>query len=506
MVSYNALIGYTDNCGGTVTAEYQGVTTFGTDCNWTVTYSYSVKDNCGNTLANQTYSHSGKDQTIPVISLNGLATVSICQGATYTDDGATASDNCAGIITASIIPVSNVNTAVPGNYTVTYNVEDPCGNDAVPVIRTVIVMPKPTATISGTTSICFAGSATLSVALTGTGPWTYNWSDDGGTTTHEVTAASSPSTFVVSPSSNKTYTITSVTDATGCVNVGSGQAKVYIGPITTIPSNIVGCPGSQIEVPVTVSDFNNVGAISLTLNYNKSVLTYSNVFINNSGLPLTVDYDESGASGVIIIGGYPTPPSNMGSGTLLTLKFNYLGGTSVLAWNDIYDVNCEYGSGPPDYVKFCDDPASTYYINGSVIPESTLPTITCPANAVVNQHDEKDPFATGYATATDNCAGSVTITYDDNRNGLNLCNATGVILRTWKATDAAGNIATCVQTITVQDVDNPIAICPSDITTTNDLGNCSAVVNYVATATDFGLYQGFENPSWLVVLITISIC
>ncbi|MBK7172621.1 MAG: HYR domain-containing protein [Bacteroidales bacterium] len=129
-----------------------------------------------------------------------------------------------------------------------------------------------------------------------------------------------------------------------------------------------------------------------------------------------------------------------------------------------------------------------------VVVDSEIPAITCPANAVVTQHDEKDPFATGYATATDNCAGSVTITYTDNRDALNLCNATGVISRTWKATDAAGNIATCVQTITVQDIDDPLAICPSDITTSNDPGNCSAVVNFATNATDFGFTRDLKIP------------
>ena len=62
------------------------------------------------------------------------------------------------------------------------------------------------------------------------------------------------------------------------------------------------------------------------------------------------------------------------------------------------------------------------------------------------------PFATGYATAIDNCAGTITISYDDNRAGLNLCNATGVISRTWTATDVSNNNRTCVQTISVQDV------------------------------------------------------
>jgi len=39
----------------------------------------------------------------------------------YVDAGATASDNYDGDITASIVTVNPVNTAVKGTYTVTYN-------------------------------------------------------------------------------------------------------------------------------------------------------------------------------------------------------------------------------------------------------------------------------------------------------------------------------------------------------------------------------------------------
>ena len=61
-------------------------------------------------------------------------------GSTYTDAGATASDNYDGDITSSIVTVNPVDTDVVGQYTVTYNVSDANNNAAVEVTRTVNVV------------------------------------------------------------------------------------------------------------------------------------------------------------------------------------------------------------------------------------------------------------------------------------------------------------------------------------------------------------------------------
>ncbi len=84
------------------------------------------------------------DQTIPVITLIGDATVNLTVGGSYTDAGATAIDNVDGDITAIIVKVSTVNTAVVGSYTVTYNVTDSVLNHATQVTRTVNVEAVPT--------------------------------------------------------------------------------------------------------------------------------------------------------------------------------------------------------------------------------------------------------------------------------------------------------------------------------------------------------------------------
>ncbi len=80
------------------------------------------------------------DTTAPVITLLGNATVDLKVGASYSDAGATASDNQDGNLTGSIVVGGlPINTSVAGTYHVTYNVTDSSSNHATEVTRTVIV-------------------------------------------------------------------------------------------------------------------------------------------------------------------------------------------------------------------------------------------------------------------------------------------------------------------------------------------------------------------------------
>ncbi|MDD2490548.1 MAG: DUF5011 domain-containing protein, partial [Bacilli bacterium] len=78
----------------------------------------------------------------PVITLLGDNPVTIYQGETYVDAGATALDDIDGDITDSIIVNSNIDIHTPGEYTVTYNVNDAVGNEATELIRTVVILQR----------------------------------------------------------------------------------------------------------------------------------------------------------------------------------------------------------------------------------------------------------------------------------------------------------------------------------------------------------------------------
>ena len=82
------------------------------------------------------------DNVAPVINIIGTNPVAIAAGDSYTDAGATANDDLFGNISGSIISTNNVNTAQVGNYTVSYNVSDPAGNEAITVTRDVNVVPR----------------------------------------------------------------------------------------------------------------------------------------------------------------------------------------------------------------------------------------------------------------------------------------------------------------------------------------------------------------------------
>ena len=84
------------------------------------------------------------DAIPPVITLIGSNPITVEVGETYNDPGATANDNLDGDLTSSIVvDTSAVNTAVSGNYSVTYNVSDVAGNAAAQVTRTVHVRRTP---------------------------------------------------------------------------------------------------------------------------------------------------------------------------------------------------------------------------------------------------------------------------------------------------------------------------------------------------------------------------
>ena len=87
-----------------------------------------------------------------------------------------------------------------------------------------------------------------------------------------------------------------------------------------------------IALPISVANFNNVGAISLKIAYDPTVATFNNVTSAVTGVTFTA----SAANGVISIGWFDatgTTPVNIATGTLVTLNFTYISGNSSVAFN-----------------------------------------------------------------------------------------------------------------------------------------------------------------------------
>ena len=79
------------------------------------------------------------DSTAPIITLNGQAIVNVNPYSTYTDAGATATDEVDGDLTSSIVTSGVVNTSIEGDYIITYTVSDTSGNTATTTRQVIVV-------------------------------------------------------------------------------------------------------------------------------------------------------------------------------------------------------------------------------------------------------------------------------------------------------------------------------------------------------------------------------
>lgn len=136
-----------------------------------------------------------------------------------------------------------------------------CNTGAVSGQAIVNQMPMPTASISGTQSLCNGQSGQLTVVLTGTAPWNFVWTD--GTNVNTVMGHTA-SVYIVSvtPTSTRTYTLNSVSDACGTGTVsGSAVLTVVQPPLATLTGTQTICVGSGATLSVVLT---GTGPWSLT--------------------------------------------------------------------------------------------------------------------------------------------------------------------------------------------------------------------------------------------------
>ena len=180
----------------------------------------------------------------------------------------TSIDGSGKTVTASGLTLSGADAA---NYTLS----------STTATTTADIYPLPTATISGTNTICEGDATTITINFTGTQPWSVTYTD--GTTPVTVNnITGSPYTFNVSPGSNTTYTLTDVSDAncTGTDISGSAAITVRPTPTVTISGTTEVCQNSS---PAPVITITNPMALAVTVYYN----------INGSAASIGVNAGES---------------------------------------------------------------------------------------------------------------------------------------------------------------------------------------------------------------------
>ena len=257
--------GTTSHSATSTTASY----TFSVSPSTTTTYTVTALSDAG--CVGQTGDITGSAVVTvnprPTAVVSGSAT--ICNGGsttvsvaltgtgpwnlTYTDG--TTPTSVTGITSSPY--TFNVSPSATTTYTVTAVTDASCTGQAGDITGSAVVTvnPRPTAVVSGSTTICNGGSAMVSVALTGTGPWNLTYTN--GTTSTSVTGITSSYTFSVSPSTTTTYTVTALSDAscTGQAGDITGSATITVNPRPTavVSGNATICNGGSTTVSVALT-------------------------------------------------------------------------------------------------------------------------------------------------------------------------------------------------------------------------------------------------------------
>ena len=191
--------------------------------------------------------------------------------------------------TAGTLLQSNATNYTPSSagtfYAETFDLNNNCINPTrTPV--TLAIIPLPTVTISGSTSICAGNTATIS--FNGTPNTIVNYTVDGGSN-QTLTLNSSGSAFITTPALNSTSTYTLISGTSpalsSCTANLSGAATVSINTISNI--SITGNSLVCLNDPATITLSNGLA----------NALVHYNI---NGGLSQSVPLNSNGTATLLI--------------------------------------------------------------------------------------------------------------------------------------------------------------------------------------------------------------
>ena len=288
------------------------------------------------------------------------------------------------------------------------------------------------------------------------------------------TLAPSSATNAVGTAHTLTATVTSnavpVTGATVNFNVISGPNAGASGSSATDSSGHAGFTYTSNGQPGT-DTIRSVATVSSL----SSTCTATEVWISSGTVPTIMcppkitTNNATGQCGRTVafapsVTGDPAPTvtCQIGSTVITSPHFFPVGATTVTctASNSVSVASCSFTV---------------------TISDTEPPLILCPTNLNVQCDAEVPPPNPALVKATDNCDPAPVVAFvSDAPKGT--CPKT--IVRTYQATDAAGNSAVCTQTITVHDTIAPVISDCANITVAAALGQLGTNVNFTVTATD----------------------
>lgn len=143
------------------------------------------------------------------------------------------------------------------------------------------------------------------------------------------------------------------------------KAHAQNAPVTTAATVTNAVAGQQVVMPVTVTGFANIGAVTLTLDYDYTKLHFVSASVN-PGLAGNISIGDNNlgdGNHRLVLSWFGNSSFLPDGNNLVIYTFTYLSGTATLHWFE-NGPSCEYADA--NAVVLDDSPASTYYIDGLV--------------------------------------------------------------------------------------------------------------------------------------------
>ena len=450
----------TDMCDPNPQILYTDVTTPGTCPEESIiTRTWTAVDSCGN-LATGVQTITIVDDTQPVITCPATITINCDESDLPANTGsATATDNC-----DPNPDVTFVDAVTPGVCTGeevimrTWTAEDNCGNVDV-CTQTIIKIDTTKPVIICPSSIAVSCTASILPAATGTATATDNCTTNPSVTfTDSVEAGTCPQEMTIFRKWNAIDDCSNASQCIQVITVEDNEAPTLTCPVnltvecpadtttgnTGLPGVLDNCgtptfsytdnvtPGScpsEFTVVRTWTAQDECGNVSASCDQTIEVVDNSDpIIVCPSDLTVDCNADTSvaatgtaTATDLCVIGltvtYVQTVIPNLGNGFTITR---------------VWQVND--GCGNQDQCT-----------QTITVSDLGAPVITCPADQVVTCEDLDLTFDYGDATVVDDCGATITSVIIDNRNACSV----GDVIKRFYATDGAGRVDSCDQTITV---------------------------------------------------------
>jgi hypothetical protein len=329
--------------------------------------SYNVIDYSGNAASSLTRTVNVIDTMAPSITLVGADTVIVYYGESYTETGASASDNADGNLSSNIVISGSVDSNIVGSYIIRYNVVDFSGNAAIEVNRIVNVVDTtpPVLTLIGSDTLSLFynqpyiepgviaidnadGNISTNIVISdsvitdsiGTYTLQYNVSDQSGNMATEIYRAVHVNTLPVDFESGP-YNIE---------NFGGGYLTIITNPqpggintSATVARHIKGVgaewSGSLISLPAPI-DFTHYQGISMK------------ILSPRSGVSVLLKVEDSNNTNNFIERSLSTTTEN----TWETLYFDFSGATTGIYDRLVFILDMGIrGDGSSNYTFLLDD-------------------------------------------------------------------------------------------------------------------------------------------------------